>query len=101
MFNVIANHRVHIHCDNLVVVPTSGKARDSIQATSARNIWMPTALLNIYSVVTHIPGIDNGVAKLLSRWQGTTSCFSNLYEYIPCPIWTRMHIDHMLLHYDI
>ena len=41
------------------------------------------------------------MADLLSRCQGTITCFNKLYEYIPCPIWPQEHIDHMLMNYDI
>ena len=61
---------VHIRCGNLAVVKVliSGSARDSILATSARNVRMLTALFNISLVVTHIQGLDNVIADLLSRW---------------------------------
>ena len=63
------NQRVYIRCDNLAVmeVLNSGRARDKILATSARNVWMLTALSNISLVVTHIQGVNNVVADLLSR----------------------------------
>ena len=101
--HVWANHKVHICCDNLAVVDVlnSGRARDSVLATSARNVWMLTAFHNIYLVVTHIQGVQNVIADLLSRWQGTAASFHKLHQYIPCPMWTPVHIDHMLLNYDI
>ena len=58
--HIWANHKVHICCDNLAVLKVlySGKARDSILATNARNVWMLTALYNISLVVTHIQGMS-------------------------------------------
>ena len=67
---VWANKSIELRCDNLAVVEilSLGKARDSIMATCARNIWLLAAMYNINLVVTHIRGRDNCVADLLSRW---------------------------------
>ena len=61
-----ANKRIKIHCDNKAVVDilTYGRARDSVMATCARNIWLLTALYNISLMVVHIEGQKNSVADL-------------------------------------
>ena len=50
------NQVINIKCDNMAVVEVlkSGKARDPILATCARNIWLLTAIFNIQLTVTHI-----------------------------------------------
>ena len=63
---------IDIKCDNKAVVEVlrSGRARDPILATCARNIWLLTSIFNIQLMVNHIPGVKNEMADLLSRWQG-------------------------------
>ena len=62
--------RIQIHCDNLAVVQvlTSGGSRDPILSSCARNIWLLSALYNITVQFSHIAGVHNTVADLLSRW---------------------------------
>ena len=64
------NRNIVIKCNNLpaVEVLTTGRARDQILATSARNVWFLTAIYNIHLCVQHIGGKDNNVVNLLSRW---------------------------------
>ena len=68
-------HKKHIlvRCDNMAVVQvlSSGKTKDPFLATCARNVWMDASLKNIDLEYRHIPGRDNKIADLLSRW-----CFS-------------------------
>ena len=55
-------------CDIAVVeVLTFGRARDPIMTTFARNIWLLAAMFNVNIVISHIRGLDNTVADLLSR----------------------------------
>ena len=56
-------------------VLSSGRARDQILATCARNVWLLTATYNIALVVSHIQGANNNVAELLSRWKNTEEIF--------------------------
>ena len=90
------NKAIDIKCDNmaLVEVLTSGRARDPILATCARNIWLLTAIFNIHLTVTHIPGVHNQVADLLSRWKGTDSHINTLSSLIPNCQWMPGHLDH-------
>ena len=56
---------IEIKCDNIAVVDVlrSGKARDTVLATCARNIWLLTSLFNIHLIVNHIPGMQNQVER--------------------------------------
>ena len=50
---------------------TSGRARDTVLATCARNIWLLAAMFNITIVTSHVYGVNNSVADLLSSWPNT------------------------------
>ena len=94
---------VEIKCDNMAVVEVlkSGRARDSILAMCARNIWLLSAMFNVELVVNHIPGCHNVVADLLSRWQGTMADNNTLNKLIPDHIWLPIHIDLTMLNEHI
>ena len=79
------DHIIEVKCDNMAVVEVLniGRARDLMLATSARNIWLLTSMNNIELVVTHIPGVTNIVADLLSRWQGSHHDITKLNDLIP------------------
>ena len=64
------NKKIQIFCDNLAVVEilTSGRTRDETLVTCARNIWLLSALYNIHFTFSHIAGVQNTIADLLSRW---------------------------------
>ena len=49
----------------------SGRTRDMILAAYARNICMLAAVFDIEITVIHLPGVENTVADLLSRWDNT------------------------------
>ena len=70
----------------VVQVFTTGKARDQVLATCARNIWLIAGLNNIQFQFSHIPGKNNILADLLSRWQmipnGTDKLDSLISNYI-------------------
>ena len=87
---------IDIKCDNMAVVEVlrSGRARDPILATCARNIWLLTAIFNIQLMVNHIPGVKNELADLLSRWQGTDHQILTLSSFIPDYQWMPVHLDH-------
>ena len=98
-----ANKCVHIYCDNHAVVDvlTYGSTKDPMLATPARNVWLLTAMFNIDLVVSHIKGVDNKVADLLSRWHLTTDNANKLSQFVQSPIWIDTHIDLTLLNHDI
>ena len=94
---------VEIKCDNLAVVEVlkSGHARDSILAMCARNIWVLSAMFNVELVINHIPGCNNHIADLLSRWQGTMEDIKKLNILIPDHTWIPVHIDLAMLNEHI
>ena len=68
-----------------VAIVNSGFTKDTKLATIARNIWMQCALYDIEIVASYLPGVDNRVADLLSRWAGLPIQWSTLYNLIPEP----------------
>ena len=97
------NHAIEVKCDNMAVVEVlnTGRARDRMLATSARNIWLLTSMYNIDLVVTHIPGAKNVVADLLSRWHHTDHDISKLNSLVPDHQWLPVHINHTILNTNI
>ena len=81
----------------VVEVLNTGRARDQMLATSARNIWLFTSMYDIDLVVTHIPGVTNVVADLLSRWQHNDQNISKLNKLVIDHQWLPVHIDHTIL----
>ena len=53
----------------VVEVLHNGRARDNTLALLVRNTWLICAMFNIHIVVLHIPGRNNVLADLPSRWQ--------------------------------
>ena len=98
-----ANKRVEICCDNRAVVDvlSSGKARDAVLATCARNVWLLSAIYNISIVASHVKGTTNVVADLLSRWRGSRENCLKLHQMVDAPILVDTHIDLTLLNHDI
>ena len=80
-----ANKKIKINCDNQAVVEvlTTGRARDEIFVTCARNVWLLTAMYNIQITVSHIAGTKNILADLLSRWKNTTDNYDKLKALLP------------------
>ena len=95
--------RIQIHCDNLAVVQvlTSGGFRDPILSTCSRNIWLLSALYNITIQFSHIAGVQNTAADLLSRWTNTNQDFIALNAHIANPVWMNVHINLILLNHHI
>ena len=85
----------------MVKVLNSGKTRDSFLALRARNVWLLTAIFNIHLVISHIPGKNNHIADLLSRWTITTNPEDKLKQLLPQFIWINTHIDLTALNHDI
>ena len=68
---------------SVVQVLNTGKARDHILAICARNIWLLAAMYSIEFIFSHISGISNSIADLLSRWNVTANPvqkLNNLHE---------------------
>ena len=85
----------------VVEVLRSGKARDVITATFARNIWLLTSLVNIQLIVNHIPGAYNETADMLSRWHGTNTQFHTLSRLVPHYKLMPVHLDHTYLNENV
>ena len=94
---VWAGHKVTFQCDNGAVVSVLryGKTREPILAAYGRNIRMLAACFDIELFPIHIPGIQNSVADLLSRWDATPLNIQVLQQYMSCPIW--MPVSHDML----
>ena len=74
-------------------VLNSGKTRDLTLAAIARNIQLLLATYNIEIVVRHIPGKNNMVADLLSRWDTTKQPMARLSQLIPHHVWITLSPD--------
>ena len=85
----------------VVEVLTSGKTKDSILATCARNVWLLSAMFNISIHIEHIPGKKNVVADLLSRYQFDAKSWELLNTYVPNVFWIPTHIDLTCLNFKI
>ena len=98
-----SDKKIHIKCDNIasVEVLKMGKARDTVMATIARNIWLITAKFNIHFSCYHIAGIENRTADLLSRWSYQKADYKKLHQLIQDPVWMPCHIDLTLLNENI
>ena len=81
---------IEIHCDNLTVVNVlnSGKTKDPDLASISRNIFMETSKNDIDIQVCHVPGKNNNIANLLSRWETTFNPHENLTKLLPGQIST-------------
>ena len=98
-----SNQKIQIFCDNMAVVEvlTTGKTRDVTLATCARSLWLIAALYNIDFIFSHIPGVENTVADLLSRWNNDSYQIQKLHKLVHHPIWIDTHIDLTLLNHVI
>ena len=99
-----ANRRLQIFCDNKAVVDvlSFGRAKESILATCARNVWLLIAHWNISLVVSHVQDQENTMTDLLSRWSGTLEESAKLQELVPGMLcWVSPHIDLLLLNNDL
>ena len=94
---------INIRCDNMAVVEVlnTGRAKDAILVTCARNIWLLASIYNVHMVINHIPGVFNIIADLLSRWQGTALNMQKLSNFLPSFQWVPVHMDHTKLNEDI
>ena len=83
------NKKIQIFCDNLAVVEVlmSGRTRDETLAICALNIWLLSALYNIHFTFSHIAGVQNTIADLLSRWGNSQNDWSKLQSLCPDHIW--------------
>ena len=85
----------------VVEVLNTGKARDSILAMCARNIWLISAMFNVQFQFTHTSGKQNSLADLLCRWPGQPSDNDKLFALCPNASWIPTHLDLTLLNENI
>ena len=85
----------------MIEVLNSGKTRDPFLALCARNVWLISAIFNIQLVFSHIPGKNNHIADLLSRWTITVNPEQKLKQLLPHFIWINTHIDLTALNHNI
>ena len=95
-----SSRKVLIQCDNEAVVSVlkTGKTRDPYLGACARNIWHLAAETDIDLRYVHIRGVNNVVADVLSRWQGTPQQWQVLHNHIAKPLW--LSVSHELLDID-
>ena len=67
----------------VVEVLTSCETRDDTLVTCAQNVWLLLAMYNISIHIVHIPGKQNVVADLLSRYQFDQKSLDILKSYVP------------------
>ena len=98
-----ANSKVRIKGDNMAVVEVllSGKTKDVMLSTCVRNISMLKALFNISIHIEHIPGKQNVIADLLSRFKFDQSSWDLLKTHVSDLVWIPTHADLMCLNYNI
>ena len=98
-----ADKKIQIFCDNMAVVDVlnTGKARDTTLATCARNLWMTAATFNIDFIFSHIPGVQNSIADLLSRRNHNSKHLEKLLSLTQTPVWVDTHIDLTELNYFV
>ena len=107
MFKVWAyqwrDKKITVKCANMAVVEvlTSGKTRDNVLSTCARNIWMLSALFNISIHIEHISVKSNVIADSLSRFKFDHKSYELLVTYVPNVSWVPTHIDLTCFNYDI
>ena len=92
-----------IACDNkaVVYVLNTGRTRDLTLAAIARNIQFEAVRNNIDLQVNHIPGKQNVVADLLSRWTTVAHPQIKLAEMLPTHQWELVHIDYAHIDWSI
>ena len=80
---------IKFYVDNqaVVTVCSSLYTRDSSLATYVRNIWLLTSLYNIKISVMHIPGKENCIADMLSRWENSPQQNVKLATMLPSHKW--------------
>ena len=96
-----ADKHMQIWCDNSAVVDMLryGRARGTVMATCASNVWLLTAIYNI--ALTHIEGENNSVADLFSRWMHSPQDYNKLHNFIPNQVWMNTRMDLTLLNHDL
>ena len=97
------DRKILIYCDNMAVVQVlnTGRARDQILATCARNIWLITATYNIEFTFSHISGQIQQHSRLIVPLGVTVDPIKKLQNLLHNYVWIDAHIDLTLLNYNI
>jgi hypothetical protein len=102
--HILGNKKVRIMCDNQAAVSIFNTSRGSdmtLQAI-ARNIWLLAATHDIRLQFEHVPGEQNCVADLLSRWRGTYNPTAKLYKLLNNqPEWIDVDRNYLALNWNI
>jgi hypothetical protein len=91
---------VTIWCDNTVAVNilNSSRGKDPILHTIARNLWLLEAFLDCSISFSHIKGVCNATADLLSRWSTSKNPVAKLFSLLNAvPIWVKPPPDALFL----
>jgi hypothetical protein len=91
-FPILQHHKITIWCDNIVAVNILSSARgtDPILQSIARNMWLIEASQDCEFTFSHIKGINNSVADLLSRWSTKSNPTAKLFYLLGgIPRWIR------------
>ena len=98
-----ANTSVRVACDNEAVVKVlnSGHTKCPQLGAIARNIFMSASSKDINLHVIHIPGKQNQVADLLSRWQGSEIDKTNLKKYKREVTWVKVQPNQVVVDHTI
>ena len=93
-----SSKKLVISLDNSAAVSiiNAGFTRDPLLATIARNIWFEGAVSDIQIWATHVPGVKNQVADLLSRWEAHGDPMARLHKFIPQPSWFPVKMTHLI-----
>jgi hypothetical protein len=97
----ISGSIVNVWCDNQAAVNllTSGRRRDPILHSIARNLWLAAAALDCELHFTHIRGTHNKAADLLSRWHNQANPTASLFQLLnDIPVWINGPEDAWDLH---
>ena len=84
-----ANRRICFHCDNQATVTILSTKTSQIPRIMnlVRLITLQTLLFNFTFTSKHVPGVDNGIADSLSRFQMSRFCrLAPHASPVPCPI---------------
>ena len=93
--NIWAAKKIQINWDNQAVVTVlmTGKTHDAFLAACTSNIWYVTAIHDMGVQYKHVNGVNNQVADILSRWQGSPAQVEFLYAQAPNPQWLNVSVD--------
>ena len=93
--------RVTLQCDNMssVLALNSGKARDPFLLQCLREILFVCARHEVEVKAVHIPGVDNRLPDLLSRWDLSSSARSQFYQQVREMSVCEVHVPEELFHF--